>query len=80
MLLLRAFIFFPIVLGSFGFLQYRARTCVRLAATGRRNMDDGSERVTDAAELRAMRRQARRIQRNAIASALLITALYLAIG
>jgi hypothetical protein len=34
---------------------------VRLAAQGLRDMDDGAERVKDAAELRAQRRQAVRV-------------------
>lgn len=77
---LRAIVFLPLVLASFGFYQYHARTCVRLAATGRRNLDSGSERVTDNAELAAMRAQARRVQVQAVSTALAITALYFALG
>jgi hypothetical protein len=73
----RTVVFMPLVLGTFGLFQYRAGTCVRLAASGRRNLDSGSERVSNPDELAAMRRQARIVYMQAIGTAAVLTALYL---
>jgi hypothetical protein len=43
-------------------------------------MDSGPEPISDAEILNAVRRQARRVQWNAVAGAALITALYLVIS
>jgi hypothetical protein len=50
---------------------------VRLASRGLRDMDDGPEPVAEAAVVAAQRRQARRVQRQSLFAAALLTALYL---
>jgi hypothetical protein len=79
-LLLRTTVFLPLLVGAFGWFQYFSRTCVRLAVSGRRNLDSGSERVSDMAELIAIRRQARFVVMQALISATVVTAIYLITG
>jgi len=75
---MRITVFFPLLIGAFGWFQYYGRTCVRLAFTGQRELDSGSERVTDTAELHAIRRQALRVQLQSVFAAVAVTAIYLA--
>jgi hypothetical protein len=53
---------------------------VRLASRGLRDMDAGTESITDAAILAAVRRQARRVQWKSLIAAALLTALYLLVS
>jgi hypothetical protein len=56
------FVVFPLLfIAAIGLLQVRERTCVALVARGVRDMDDGEKPVTDPAEQRQLRAQARRI-------------------
>ena len=50
---------------------------MRLAWRGRRDMDSGSEQITDDELLRAVRRQARRVQVRAVTAAALLTAVFI---
>lgn len=70
----RLLVFVPAWAGAVDFLQVRARTCVLLAARGVRNMDAGNEAITDAAELRRVRAQARTVHLQSALAALAITA------
>lgn len=53
---------------------------MRLASRGLRDMDHGTESVTDAVADRALRRQARRVQWSALLAAAVPTALYLLVS
>lgn len=53
---------------------------MRLASRGLRDMDDGVSVIDDAAELRAVRVQARRVQRNTLAVTISLAALYVLLG
>jgi hypothetical protein len=75
----RATVFLPLLIGAFGVLQVRAHTCVALAARGLRNMDAGDEPIADAAELRAVKAQARRVNIQAMALAATLTAVFVAL-
>ena len=57
----RSIAFLPLLGGMLGLLQARGQTCVALAARGERNLDRGTERVSDPAELRLQQHQSRRI-------------------
>ena len=48
----------PFLFAALGVFQAREQTCVFLAGVGRRDLDTGSEPVTDPEVLAAMRRQA----------------------
>lgn len=52
---------------------------MRLAGRGLRNMDTGEEAVTDADELAALRRQARKVHLEAVALAVVLTAAVVAL-
>ena len=56
---LAGFVFFQA--GFTGVLQARAKTCIRLASRGLRDLDGGPEPIADAAELAAVRAQASRV-------------------
>lgn len=51
----------PAWVAGVGLFQVRERTCVALAARGRRNLDGGDERITDPIELHRVRMQSRRV-------------------
>lgn len=70
----------PFFLGTLGYFQARERTCVFLAAVGQRNLDAGAERITDAAELARVRREAWRVWLRALATALVLTILVLSVA
>jgi hypothetical protein len=71
--LARLAIFFPIWLAGLGLFQARERTCIALAARGMCNMDDGEQRIEDAATAAQLRTKARRINRRALITAFIIT-------
>jgi hypothetical protein len=62
----RSIAFLPVLGGMLGLLQARGQTCVALAARGERNLDRGTERVSDPAELRLQQHQSRRILAQAV--------------
>jgi len=72
---LAGFVFFHA--GFTGVLQARARTCIRLASKGMRNLDGGQEQIQDRAELEAVRAQARRVLGQSLAAAAVVSALTL---
>ncbi|HTQ03629.1 MAG TPA: hypothetical protein VMI54_07220 [Polyangiaceae bacterium] len=65
--------FVPFVLAGFGFFQAREHTCISNVARNVRNMDDGDKPVTDAAEIRQLAAQARRVYVQSFASAAVLT-------
>ena len=65
----------PFFLATLGYFQARVRTCVFLAVVGRRNLDDGAERIADAAELARVRAEAWRVWLRAAVATLALTAL-----
>jgi hypothetical protein len=75
----RLLLFLPLLFGFLGLLQVREKTCVALAARGLRNMDQGSEPITDPAALAQVKAQARRVQVRALAAAAAITAVFVAL-
>ncbi len=50
-----------------------------MAARGTRNMDQGEEKIEDAAELRRLRQQARRVHRKALVLAGVLTVVAVAL-
>jgi hypothetical protein len=70
----RLSVFVPLFLGSIGLLQVPARTCVKLAAKGVRDMDDGEKPVTDEWERQRLSAQARRVLLQALGVAVALTA------
>jgi len=56
-----------------GFFQARRRTCVHYAARGVCDLGSGVQPVTDPEALEAMRRQAKRVWRDALVFAALVT-------
>lgn len=77
--LLRIVVFLPVLGSTFGIFQARAHTCVALAARNQRNLDRGSEAITDAGELVMVRRQARRVNIQSAIVALIVTAAFVAL-
>jgi hypothetical protein len=61
--------FVPFLLAGFGFFQAREHTCIANVARGVKNLDDGDEPVTAAAEIRQLAQQARRVYLQSFASA-----------
>ena len=66
----RLFVMLPLWGSMLGFFQARARTCVFLAARGRRETEGGTEAVSDLEEAQQLERQAHRVQLKALAVAL----------
>ncbi len=56
----RLFLFFPFYLSMLGFLQAKAKTCVAPAFQGARNLDQETEKVSEA-ESSALRSQGRNV-------------------
>ena len=75
----RALVWLPLLVGSIGLLQVRAKTCVALAARGLRNMDAGDEPITDPAELHTIKGQARAVNLQAVVIATAVTLVLLAL-
>lgn len=76
--LLRLVVFFPIWIAGLGLFQARDKVCVALAARGLSNMDAGEESINDQNLIAQLRDRARAINRRALITAALITALALA--
>ena len=74
----RAIIFFPIWMAGLGLLQSRERVCIALAASAKCNMDAGEESLEDTRLIEQLRTKARWINRRALITAAVITALALA--
>lgn len=74
----RLLAFLPLLMATYGLIQYQQKTCVRLAAQGTCDMGHGVEPITDARDRYRLQDRARGIHIAAIAAAGLITiALYL---
>ena len=74
----RLVVFLPLWLAGLGLLQSKEKTCIALAARGARNMDAGEERIDDESLIALLRDKARRINRRALVTAAVITAVTLA--
>jgi hypothetical protein len=72
----RVAIFLPSLMAALGVRQAMAQTCVRLSAMGVKNLDDGNQPITDAAELAAIRRQAAVVNRDSVLFAAATTVLF----
>ena len=70
----RAIVFVPALLAGLGAFQVRARTCVALAARGRRNMDAGVVAIQDPDERSRVKDQARQVTGRALLTAAIVTA------
>jgi hypothetical protein len=70
----RLLLFLPLWTAALGIFQARAQVCVAFAARGVRNLD-GKQEAQPAAELAAVRREARRVHVRALLTALVLTAL-----
>jgi hypothetical protein len=75
---LRLIVFFPIWIAGLGLFQARDRVCIALAARGVCNMDAGEETINDQNLTAQLRDKARAINRRALITAALITALAVA--
>ncbi|HKR01535.1 MAG TPA: hypothetical protein VJT09_12730 [Pyrinomonadaceae bacterium] len=73
----RLIIFFPIWIAGLGLLQAKEKTCIALAAQGKRNMDEGEESLDDRNLIEQLRAKARRINQRALLTAGAITVLAL---
>lgn len=60
--------------GFTGIFQARAKTCIRLASRGLRNLDGGPVTIEDAAELDAVRAQASRVVMQSLLAAAIVSA------
>lgn len=69
----RLLLFLPFWTAALGIFQARANVCVALAARGTRNLD-GQQEPQPAAELAAVRQEARRVHVRALLTALVLTA------
>ena len=76
--LTRLVVFFPVWLAGLGLLQSKEKVCIALAARGTRNMDAGEEKIDDEELCALLRDKARRINRRALVTAAVITAVTLA--
>jgi len=74
----RVVIFFPIWMAGLGLMQAREKTCIALAARGACNMDEGEKQLLDDEQVKELKLRARRINRRALITAILITILALA--
>ena len=74
----RLVVFFPMWMAGLGLLQARDQTCIALAARGTCNMDSGEVGLEDEALIEQLRAIARRINRRALYTAVLITLIALA--
>jgi hypothetical protein len=72
----RLAIFLPALMAGLGVRQATAQTCVRLSAMGVKNLDSGNQRVTDARESEAIRRQAAVVNRDSVLFAAVATLLF----
>ena len=72
----RLAIFLPALMAGLGVRQATAQTCVRLSAMGIKNLDDGNQSVTNAAEAAAIARQAAVVNRDSVLFAAVATVLF----
>jgi hypothetical protein len=72
----RLAIFLPALMAALGIRQATAQTCVRLSAMGVKNLDSGNQRVADAVENDAIRRQAAIVNRDSVLFAAGATVLF----
>ncbi|HEX6767135.1 MAG TPA: hypothetical protein VF103_16675 [Polyangiaceae bacterium] len=75
--LYRLAVFLPFWWGGISTFQVTQKTCVALAAKGVRNLDGGEQAITDEAELRQVKRQARGVQLRGLALGVALTAVVL---
>ncbi len=75
----RLVVFLPAWAGALGVYQVTARTCVALAARGRRNMDLGDETIEDARELAQVRAQSAQVHIRSALTAAIVAALLAAV-
>jgi len=71
----RLVIFFPIWMAGLGLMQAREKTCIALAARGTCNLDTGETSIDDPQVVEELRQKARRINRRALITAVVITIL-----
>lgn len=71
---LRLLAFLPLLAATYGLLQVREKTCVRLAAQGQRDMGRGIEPIDDPLERYRVRRQAMVVHASAVIAAAAVTA------
>jgi hypothetical protein len=69
----RLIVFFPLWIAGLGLLQAKEKTCIALAARGVCNMDAGEVSLEDETLIERLRDKARKINRRAIITAVLIT-------
>ena len=69
----RLVLFLPFVGATTGFFQWRDKTCIAFAGIESRKLGDKIEKITDAAELAQVRKQANRVQSKAFLVAILLT-------
>jgi len=74
----RVFVFIPAWVAGLGLFQAKEKTCIALAARGACNMDAGEESIEDENRIAQLRVKARQINRRALITAALITALTVA--
>jgi hypothetical protein len=75
--LYRLAVFLPFWWGGISTFQVTQKTCIALAAKGVRNLDGGEQVITDEAELRQVKRQARGVQLRGLALGVVLTAVVL---
>ncbi len=70
----RLIAFLPLLAATYGFLQVREQTCVRLAAQGQRDLGRGVEAIEDPLERHRVRRQAMVVHASAVIGAAAVAA------
>jgi hypothetical protein len=73
----RLILFAPLWVAASGFFQWQAKTCVRLAAQGLRQLSDQVEAIQDSGELAQVRHQARQVRIKTTVTAGILTLLAL---
>lgn len=76
---IRIIVIVPIFIAAIGFLQAKNKFCVAYAAAGTQNADDGSEKataVTDNSAVNADKKRAQKMNLQALAISVLLTALF----
>ncbi len=68
----RAPLALPMLAAALGYFQAREQTCVRLAATGSRNLDDGEVEIVDADFLSRTIEQAQKVWTKSLLATLLV--------
>lgn len=65
----------PFYLAGLGIFQAQAATCIRLAAQGLRNLDNGPEAITNMSEIETLRKQAANVKLKSFSAAIFLTLL-----